>query len=150
MNIQIASCEEQDLEEIFYLENLVFGHEGYSFLVLRQFYDVCGELFVVAKNPESKIVAYTIGCPKINTLDSWILALAVAPSYRNQGIARKLTSYLLSYFRQMKMNYVFLTVNPHNTIAIILYLSLDFKLIASKANYFGNNSPRNIMRKDLF
>ncbi len=38
VNIQIASCQEQDLEEIFYLENLVFGHEGYSFLVLRQLY----------------------------------------------------------------------------------------------------------------
>ena len=149
VDIRIISSQEQDLEEIFYLDNLVFSNEGYSFLVLRQLYDICGDLLIVAKNPESKVVGYTVGCPKINTLDSWILALAVDPQYRHQGIGRELTSYLLCRFIQMKMSYAFLTVDPQNTIAINLYFSLGFKVMTWKANYFGENSPRNIMRKDL-
>ncbi|WP_348918540.1 GNAT family N-acetyltransferase [Adonisia turfae] len=131
------------------MDNLVFSDESYSFLTLRQLYDVCGDFFVVAKKSESEIVGYTIGCPKANTLDSWILALAIDPRYRHQGIGRRLTSYLLSQLKEIKTNYVFLTVDPQNTIAINLYSDLGFEFVAYKEDYFGKKSARNIMKKKL-
>ena len=65
--IQIKRCNARDLNEVFRLERSIFGDEGYSYLTLRQLYDVCGDLFRVAVILEDKITGYTIACPKSDT-----------------------------------------------------------------------------------
>lgn len=148
-DIQIRKCNVIDLEKLFHLEKVIFGNEGYSYLILRQLYDVCGDLFKVAIMPEGEIVGYTIGCPKACTLDAWILALAVSPNYQRRGIGRELTSSLFNEFKKIEIKKVFLTVKSDNKGAINLYKNLGFSLISCEDNYFGEGSPRNVMQKVL-
>jgi [ribosomal protein S18]-alanine N-acetyltransferase len=147
--IAIRKCELEDLTQIFLLENTVFKCEGYSYLTLRQLYDVCHVLFKVAVIAENEVVGYTIACPKANASDAWILVLMVAPNHQRQGIGKKLTSHLLAELKAMEIQKVFLTVSPENEHAINLYTSTGFELLSNESNYFGEGSSRNIMRKVL-
>jgi [ribosomal protein S18]-alanine N-acetyltransferase len=148
-NIQIRKCEVKDLEQVFHLERSAFGAEGYSYLTLRQLYDVCGNLFRVAVTEEDEVIGYTIGCSKVGTSDAWILALAVSPCHQRQGIGRKLTFSLFEESNKLGIKKVLLTVKLNNDSAIGLYKSNGFSTIAHENNYFGENSPRNVMQKIL-
>jgi ribosomal-protein-alanine N-acetyltransferase len=148
-DIQIRKCNLTDLEKVFYLETSVFGDEGYSYFILRQLYDVCGDLFRVAVMSNGEIVGYTIGCLKAHTLDAWILAMAVSPHYQRQGIGKQLISSIFNEFKNLKIKKVFLTVISDNEIAINLYTSVGFILISYENDYFGKGSPRNVMQKLL-
>jgi ribosomal protein S18 acetylase RimI-like enzyme len=147
--ITIRKCELKDLEQILFLENAFFKSEGYSYLTLRQFYDVCHVLFKVAVIAENEVIGYTIACPKVNTSDAWILVLMVAPNYQRQGVGKKLTSHLLTELKEMQVQRVFLTVSPENKRAINLYATIGFELLFNEPNYFGEGSSRNIMQKIL-
>jgi ribosomal-protein-alanine N-acetyltransferase len=148
-SLTIRQCYIGDLKSVYQLERNIFGLEGYSYLALRQFYDVCGRLFRVAAISNSTIVGYTIGCPKVYTSDAWILALAVSPHYQQQGIGKKLSYGILKEFTKLEIKRAFLTVRSDNQSAINLYNSIGFSFIAHEKDYFGEDSPRNIMQKKL-
>jgi|688.fasta_scaffold439152_1 ribosomal-protein-alanine N-acetyltransferase len=147
--IEIRKCELKDLEQIFFLENSVFKHEGYNYLTLRQFYDVCHVLFKVAIIAESEVVGYTIAFPKVNTSDAWVLVLMVVPNYQRQGIGKELTSHILTELKEIGIQKVLLTVSPENKRAMNLYTSIGFEVLSNESNYFGEGSSRNIMQKVL-
>lgn len=147
--ITTRQCYIDALKSVYQLEREIFGWEGYSYLALRQFYDICGNLFRVAAISSNTIVGYTIGCPKVYTSDAWILALAVSPHYQRQGIGKKLSYDILKEFTKLEIKRAFLTVKSDNQSAINLYYSLGFSLIAHEKDYFGESSPRNIMQKEL-
>jgi [ribosomal protein S18]-alanine N-acetyltransferase len=148
-NIKIKRCTLKDLNSVFFLEKYIFGDEGYSRLTLRQLYDVGGDLFRVAVTSADEIVGHTIGCPQAYTSEAWILALAVLPHHQGQGIGRQLTFSLFQEFNKLEIKQVLLTVEPDNKIAIDLYESIGFSLMAYEDNYFGENCSRNVMRKVL-
>jgi ribosomal-protein-alanine N-acetyltransferase len=148
-DIEIRKCNLTDLEKVFYLEKSVFGDEAYSYLILRQLYDVCGDLFRVAVTSKCEIAGYTIGCLKCHTLDAWILAMAVSPHYQRQGIGKQLISSIFNEFKNLEIKKVFLTVTSDNKIAINLYIGIGFSLISYENDYFGKGSSRNVMQKLL-
>jgi ribosomal protein S18 acetylase RimI-like enzyme len=149
IRVAIKKCELKDLEQVLFLENTFFKCEGYSYLTLRQLYDVCHVLFKVAVIAEDEVIGYTIACPKVNTSDAWILVLMVAPNYQRQGIGKKLTSHLLAELKEMQVQRVFLTVSPENERAINLYNTVGFELLFNEPKYFGEGSSRNVMQKIL-
>jgi len=143
----------QDIQSFVEFDKTVFGEGGYSYIVARQLYDISGDLMYIATTPEGNIGGYIFGCIK-NTgkdlpLDSWILALAVHPQYRNRGIAKKLTSKLIEQLTQLKVNNIYLTVDPKNKIAISLYGRIGFELFEYEDDYFGKGYSRIVMRKVL-
>lgn len=143
----------EDLESFVKFDKMIFGEEGYSYLVVRQLYDICGDLMYIAIAPEGEIAGYTFACLKNKTSDSisdsWILALGVDPKWRKQGIAKKLVSTLMQQLTKLSVNNVYLTVKPDNDIAIHLYKSIGFESFGYEENYFGKSESRIIMRKTM-
>ncbi|MBN2258700.1 MAG: GNAT family N-acetyltransferase [Anaerolineaceae bacterium] len=68
--------------------------------------------------------------------DAWYIALiGVLPSYRRQGIGRKLTQTALDFIRQREGKSAFLKVVACNTPACALYESLGFRHFASEIRF---------------
>ena len=77
----------------------------------------------------------------------YISGLAVDPKYQRQGIAREALNKVLK--ENENAHRVELVTHPHNTPAIILYLSLGFLIEKWFDNYFGDGEPRILLAREI-
>lgn len=118
---------------------------NYPLFVLKQYYDLFSDLFLVAENETKDILGYIIGGINTGNNEGWVLSVATKITYLGQGVGTQLCEALLNKFR---VDCVFLTVHPDNLRAIHIYKKLGFKISERKENYYGENSLRNIMKLD--
>jgi ribosomal-protein-alanine N-acetyltransferase len=116
---------------------------NYPLFVLKQYYDLFSDLFLVAENESKDVLGYIIGGINTDNKEGWVLSVAIKTAYRGHGVGTKLCEALLNQFR---VDCVLLTVHPDNFGAIHIYKKLGFNISEKKENYFGDNSPRNIMK----
>lgn len=77
---------------------------------------------------------------------AYFSGFVVRPEFQRKGIAREAFNQLLAgELKDMKR--VDLVTHPHNTPAIMLYLSLGFIIESWKDNYFGDGEPRIFMAR---
>ncbi|PQJ82213.1 GNAT family N-acetyltransferase [Polaribacter glomeratus] len=143
MIITTRKIEVYEINEIFEIDKKEFEPMNYPLFVLKQYYDLFSELFLVAENENKDILGYIIG--GTNNSEGWILSLATKSEYRGHGIGTKLCKSLLNL---INIDCILLTVHPDNSGAIHIYEKLGFKTSARKENYYGDHSPRNIMKLD--
>lgn len=143
MIITTRKIEVNEIDKIFEIDKKEFQPMNYPRFVLKQYYDLFSELFLVAENENKDILGYIIG--GINNNEGWILSLATKSEYRGHGIGTKLCKSLLNL---INIDSILLTVHPDNSGAIHIYEKLGFKTSARKENYYGDHSPRNIMKLD--
>ena len=82
--------------------------------------------------------------------ESDMMNLAVAPEYRRQGVAQKLTEELSRRLREKGSRCLALEVRESNSAAIALYKKLGFVEVGRRPNYYFH--PREaalILRKEL-
>ena len=102
---------------------------------------------------ESRIVAY--GVLMQSPGEAQILNLSVVPDARREGIGRELLRRFVDEARHLHDGQVFLEVRRSNTVAIRLYESEGFVLVARRAAYYpgiANEGPREdalVMRRPL-
>jgi ribosomal-protein-alanine N-acetyltransferase len=70
--------------------------------------------------------------------EAHIATLAVHPDLRRQGIGRQLMHGLLEEARRRDVHQVTLEVRVHNEAAQQLYLSLGFRIVAHRRNYYSD------------
>jgi ribosomal-protein-alanine N-acetyltransferase len=80
---------------------------------------------------ENVLAAYFLGIFSHGEVD--IISIATRPEYRRQGLGRKLVEKILSL---ESVNQVVLEVDKENEAAVSMYLSLDFKIISIRKNYY--------------
>ena len=79
----------------------------------------------------------------LNSID--IITFCVDPKYRGKGIGRNLLSELIKFARENKCE-IFLEVAEKNHTAQNLYISLGFKEISVRKNYYKlKNGTQNAM-----
>ncbi|MCT7977608.1 GNAT family N-acetyltransferase [Laspinema olomoucense] len=137
-----------DIEGVVYLDRQIFGDDCYSHLVMRQFYEVCNELFYVAVI-DKEIVGYTIGCPQFNTNHAWLLSLCIHPDWQRKGIGKKLIKQFLSQVSSFGLKNIYLTAKPEDKIVIKIYENFGFEKTSCEENYFGLGHSRIVMRKQM-
>ena len=71
--------------------------------------------------------------------------LMIDPEYQNQGIGREVLTRFVKELKGVKR--IDMTVHPHNSAAIGLYLRFGFVIESWKDNYYGDGQPRIIMAK---
>ncbi len=76
---------------------------------------------------------------------AYITGLVVHPDFQDQGIARTALNMLLEELKNVKE--ISLDTHPHNTKAIMLYLSSGFLIDSWKDNYYGDGEPRIVLRR---
>ena len=147
--ITIRQVLKDDLKQISQMEEETFKPNHYPLFVLRQFYDISPKLFVVAANNVNHIKAYGFGGIDHDNNIGWIFAIAVHKHAQNKKIGQRITTELIHAFKNKNIKTIQLTTTPDNSPAIHLYEKLGFKKIEKVANYYGDNTPRIIMRLDM-
>ena len=77
-----------------------------------------------------------------------ITNVAVLPSHRKKGIARKLLKQLLEEAKKQNLHSIYLEVRASNIAAVTLYEHAGFKEVGQRKNYYDN--PREDARLMLW
>lgn len=67
-----------------------------------------------------------------------ITNVAVLPSHRKKGIARKLLKQLLEEAKKQNLHRIYLEVRASNIAAVTLYEHAGFKEVGQRKNYYDN------------
>jgi ribosomal protein S18 acetylase RimI-like enzyme len=130
----------QDVDKFVDLEKSVAGTSVYSAMTERQ--DAVDEItknivyFIEKENNIVGNISYEIK----NDKAAYISGFMIAPQFQGQGIGKKAMEMILNELENMEE--IDLVTHPHNTKALMLYLSLGFKIDSWKDNYFGDGEPR--------
>ena len=92
------------------------------------------EMFHTAK--EEEVIGY-VGM-KMVLDEADITNVAVLPSHRKKGIARKLLKQLLEEAKKQNLHRIYLEVRASNIAAVTLYEHAGFKEVGQRKNYYDN------------
>ena len=144
--MMIRLMENKDIPAIAELEKRIFSDPWSENSVRSSFESGLSSWFVAE---EDGIVVGYVGSEAV--LDSAdMMNIAVAPEYRRQGIAQKLTEALIDHLRTKGVASLLLEVRVSNLSAIALYEKLGFVVTGRRPRYYSN--PREdayVMRKEL-
>lgn len=144
--ITIRRMAEKDLERVSAIEQQVFS-DPWSFNAFKT--DLNNDMaFPLVVEFEDSIIGYTNLYMVVGEIQ--IGNFAVAPGYRQRGVAKKMMSEILKIAGDHNCNSIFLEVRESNRPAQILYESFGFKQSGRRNNYYFN--PREsavLMVKEL-
>ncbi len=144
--MMIRLMEEKDIPAIAELEKQIFS-SPWSANSIRSSYESRLSSWFVAEE-QGVIVGYVGSEAVLDSAD--IMNIAVAPEYRRQGIAQKLTDALIDHLKTKGIKSLLLEVRVSNLSAIALYEKLGFVVAGRRPRYYTN--PREdayVMRKEL-
>jgi ribosomal-protein-alanine N-acetyltransferase len=131
-----------DLDAIMAIETSVFGAEAWSSAAMAR--DVgdryCHYVVACSSAGDSSEAGDVVGyagllCPP-GAGDGDIQTIAVSPSWRGQGLGRRLMQALLAEASERRASRLFLEVRADNDTARALYASLGFVEIAARPGYY--------------
>ncbi|MEC7596475.1 MAG: ribosomal protein S18-alanine N-acetyltransferase [Pseudomonadota bacterium] len=95
---------------------------------------------------ESKIIGYIITMPSIDSAD--ILNIVIHKDFKRKGFGSSLIVEISKVLSQKKIKTIFIEVRKSNLSAISFYLSLGFKEISIRKNYYSKNSNKLSRKED--
>ena len=95
---------------------------------------------------ESKIIGYILAIPSIDSAD--ILNIVIHKDFKRKGFGSNLIAKLTKELNKKKIKTIFIEVRKSNLSAISFYLSLGFKEISIRKNYYSKNSNELSIRED--
>jgi ribosomal-protein-alanine N-acetyltransferase len=132
------------IEEISLLERESFS-SFYSDSVLLS--TIKAPSFFGLASVDNKVLGYVFSTVVLDEAN--IDRIAVKKEYRNQKIATKLLIELENRLKDKGVKKVLLEVRRSNAVAIKLYLSLGYKKIYERKNYYENGEDALIYIKNL-
>lgn len=111
------------------------NRNAYPNSLFEKYYKECPEGFIVAESG-GEIIGYIIGRQKNDQVK--IISLAVKPDFRQKGIGKKLTNFLIHRFKKEGVKEISLNVRVKNKIGIAFYQKLGFKISKMIKNYYRN------------
>jgi ribosomal-protein-alanine N-acetyltransferase len=91
---------------------------------------------------DNRVAGFLVARP-LDTTESEILNLAVAPEFRRRGLAKQLVKSLLNHLRGT----VFLEVRESNRAAQNLYKSMGFQAVSRRPQYYDSPPEAAIVMK---
>lgn len=129
------------LENIYFLENKIFGIEAYSLNSLKDFSKQNNIYSIFYYENKGKILAYLIVSDNLDSYD--ILKIAVVEECRGQNLANLLLD-------EISHKNILLEVREGNLRAINFYKKNNFKQISIRKNYYKDNGENAlIMLKEI-
>ncbi len=95
---------------------------------------------------ESKIIGYILAMPSIDSAD--ILNIVIHKDFKRKGFGSSLIVEISKVLSQKKIKTIFIEVRKSNLSAISFYLSLGFKEISIRKNYYTKNSNKLSRKED--
>ena len=132
----IRKCIEEDLREVFEIENLSFPYPYPPHF----FYEYLDKLFFVIEE-NGKVVGYIIGDDE----RGMIISIAVHPEYRGMGYGKKLMEHIFKFMH----GEIFLQVRKSNKGAIKFYEKMGFKKKGEIKKYYFDGEDAYIMVRKI-
>jgi len=143
--IQLQLMDSSHVEKIAELEKQCFS-DPWSVKSIASELENPLSLWVVAMDGKD-LVGYVGSQSVLGWAD--MMNLAVAPDYRQKGIAQSLVNELIVRLQQNKVTCLTLEVRASNVPAISLYDKLDFVPVGRRPNYYHNpKEDALILRKE--
>jgi ribosomal-protein-alanine N-acetyltransferase len=142
--LEIRRPELAEIPDLVEIDTSIFGENSYNELTMRQFYDLAGQLLLVA-SVNDVLIGYALALPSIVCGEGWFMALGVLSSYRRRSVGRSLAKTTLHKAKLVGISSVRLTVERNNFPAQNLYRELGFSAEADEENYFGTGEHRIVM-----
>jgi len=148
-SFKIEDVSLSQLPVIHELDKHCFGSNSYSFLVLRQLFELSGAFWSCVVI-EGKLIGYLIAAQKGRSRDTaWLLAYGVEKKYRNHGLGIKLLNNLNSKCLNAGINKIYSTVIAENTSSMIAMNTAGYIIERKEIDYFGEKEDRLILSRDL-
>ena len=144
--IIITNVSEEDLQKVYEIELESFD-EPYSFPLLKAYYYLAKELFIVAKE-ENEILGYALGIVQYG-YRGHVVSIAVRKGYREKGIGSLLLKNLENRFKTLNCTHSYLEVNYKNVPAIKFYSKQGYVVTKLQKNYYGRGKHAFIMVKSF-
>ncbi|MFC4447862.1 GNAT family N-acetyltransferase [Halorussus aquaticus] len=104
-------------------------------------------LTLVSAAPDDDPVGYLVAFHDEEA--GYVAEIAVEPSHRREGRARRLLATAFERLRDAGCARVRLTVHPENDAAKALYTSMGFEEVGREADYYDDGSEAITMSRDL-
>ena len=143
----ITDVSEEDLRQVYDVEVESFDNP-YPYSLLKAYYHLSGDLFIVAKDEEGRVLGYSLGIIQYG-YRGHVVSIAVKRSERRKGIGTLLLTELESRFKAKGCSHSYLEVNYKNEEGIRFYVKLGYKVVKLQVNYYGRGKHAFIMVKDL-
>jgi len=145
--IKLRKFEFSDLNQVIEIEKVSFPkRQVYSRHRFERYFKEYPEEFIIAEN-KGKVVGYTICELKNDSAE--IISLAVASTWRQKGIGKALTSFLINHFKESGIKEIFLHVRIKNKVAVSFYQKFGFKILKTIKNYYQNGGDAYLMKLSL-
>jgi ribosomal-protein-alanine N-acetyltransferase len=141
MDIKIRPVFENEISDICALEKECFGADPWDENMFRMMLESPAGNILVAKDGDKLcgfVCVYIVAGDRDRVDgDADLSDIAVAPEYRNKGIARALMGEVYRLARKKYCEKIFLEVRRSNTPAQSLYLSEGFTVYRERKNYYS-------------
>jgi ribosomal-protein-alanine N-acetyltransferase len=134
----------RDLGAVLRIETSSFSSEAWDAELFRDYLDISGDLFLVAKL-DGRIAGYSIAYASRAAAE--IDSIAVLPQFRCRGVARALLLAILNRLRRRRLIACSLAVRRSNHPAIGLYRRLGFVRVRTIASYYPDGEHAWVMRR---
>lgn len=149
----VRLATERDLDRLNRIDRQIFPEEPYPYFVLRQLFEVHGGRFLVLEHRDEpagyELAGYALLATTPDHAQSWVLGLGVLARHRNLGYGRQLMEESIGLLTADRVGEVRLSVDRENEVALHIYRSLGFTLVAEHPDYFGPGDGRLILRLPL-
>ena len=143
--MEILKMNQNHIDQIVEMENLYFS-DPWSANAFHSEMNNPLALWLVAVEGD-RVLGYVGSQTVLGQAD--MMNLAVAPEYRQKGIAQALVNELISRLRQNQVTCLTLEVRASNAPAIRLYDKLGFVPVGCRPNYYHNpKEDALILRKE--
>lgn len=136
LNLEVRN---EILNEIYVLENKIFGKSSYSESQIREMFENPSYYIYACLDEKLKVEGYLIIYDAIDTLE--IMKIAVDFQIRNKNIGTKLLKKALE---NSNLN-ILLEVRESNSSAINFYEKNGFNRISIRRNYYNDNNENAII-----
>lgn len=143
--INLRKATVDDLKTLVLIEKSLLNLKTYSALVTEDEWKKELSKSVVYLIKKDGAVVGNISYELKENNHAYLSGFAIMPEFQGQGIGREVLRKILEELKDMDR--IDLVTHPHNTSAIMLYLSLGFIIEAWKDNYFGDGEPRIVLVK---
>jgi ribosomal-protein-alanine N-acetyltransferase len=140
----IRNATLRDLHHVRRLEQVVFGHDAYSYLNLSTLIVWPGAVNLKLLDRAGTIIGFVAGQPNFTTQIDWIITLCVHPNYRGQGLGRWLLANAENGLTFPRLR---LTVRVSNNTAIALYDSVGYTRLYVEPHYYNDGEDGMVMEK---
>jgi ribosomal-protein-alanine N-acetyltransferase len=141
-HLEVRKFRLSDLDRVERIENSSFGADAYDRNLFAEFFDKCGDLFLVALRG-SVVCGYMVTCIRGERAE--VISIAVAPRARGAGVASRLMESTLRRLRRRKVARLVLMVKVSNAAARAFYVKFGFDKVRLVRRYYEDGADGVLM-----